>query len=159
MKVFTKKQNPKISRKELKFAAQYMYHLLVSERAHEATSITIESRNIKRSKHTLQGQTSVNNVWERSPKSFTIVLNSNISKKNQLLTLAHELVHCKQFYKNELGRTTVSGAHRFTKWKRRLVNESTFSYWDLAWEIEANGREYGLYKRYTNFVKANRLKF
>ena len=46
-----------------------------------------------------------------------------------LTTLAHELVHVKQY---ELGQLTQN-------------NESDYNYWDKPSEIEAHGREIGLF--------------
>ena len=61
-----------------------------------------------------------------------------------LSTVAHELVHVKQFAKGELYDSTVKDRTRWHgQWMKR-----TPDYWDLPWEIEAYGREVGLYTRW-----------
>ena len=56
------------------------------------------------------------------------------------LTLAHEMVHVKQYVRHELKEPTV--------WKGTNINTDKVEYWDLPWEIEAHGREIGLFVRW-----------
>lgn len=150
MKVYLRNKNDKICGEELRFAARFIYAHLVSDHIFERTKLTIESIPMK---NTCHGYTIVetSEILKRHPKKFRIQINSKLGHKKQLLTLAHELVHAKQFTKNELGTTTNKNNQRLTKWQGKLVNESVQSYFDLPWEIEAHGREYGLWKRYNNF--------
>lgn len=60
--------------------------------------------------------------------------------------LAHELVHVKQYITGELKH----GKNNITLWKGEKYDEKITDYWDLPWEIEAYGREVGLYTRYYN---------
>lgn len=55
---------------------------------------------------------------------------------NFLHTLAHEFVHLKQIELKELNYENY-------KWKNRHIDKST-DYHDLPWEIDANGRAWGL---------------
>ena len=74
-------------------------------------------------------------------------------------TLAHEMVHLKQYAKNELGKefslTTKGGVKIMTRWKNELWKAKTKEcpYWDSPWEIEAYGREVGLYRRWVDHVE------
>lgn len=83
-----------------------------------------------------------------APRHFII---RAIYKKNggigiTLSTLAHEMVHVKQFAKKELDPM-------LTKWNGVKVPKGE-NYWDHPWEIEAFGRQQGLY---TRFAKREKL--
>jgi len=83
-----------------------------------------------------------------SNKQFVINLEWNKIGKRVLQCLAHEMVHIKQYAKGEL---------KFHE-KRNLV---TFQreqyqgdeYWESLWEIEAYGREIGLYQKFKPTLK------
>jgi hypothetical protein len=66
-------------------------------------------------------------------------------------TVAHEMVHVKQYARREITdyvhSNGVASKAKYWKWKDRMVSDAT-DYWDLPWEIEANGRECGLFIRW-----------
>lgn len=78
-------------------------------------------------------------------KEFTITVDPSLGKRNMLLALAHEMVHVKQYAKGELKDYARSNK---TKWKTEVIDPDKVDYWDFPWEIEAHGREKGLYVRY-----------
>jgi len=79
-------------------------------------------------------------------KKFYIELLKGYPIDDLLLNLAHEVVHLKQFTIGELNRTVhLSNTY---KWQGKYYNEDKINYYDLPWEIEANGRERGLYYRF-----------
>ena len=59
-------------------------------------------------------------------------------------TIAHEMVHVKQYARNELRE---HGDSQFT-WLNESVDGTKINYFDLPWEIEAHGREEGLFRRW-----------
>ena len=65
-----------------------------------------------------------------------------------LETVAHEMVHVKQFARNELYEPSAKQGSRWNgKWfspRQKCVKD----YWDQPWEIEAHGRECGLFVRW-----------
>ncbi len=75
------------------------------------------------------------------PREFEIDLRRHRSVKNTLITLAHEMVHLKQFAKCEL-------KDDHTRWRGFVVDSEAIDYHDLPWEIEANTLEYILYTLY-----------
>lgn len=83
------------------------------------------------------------------PKVFDIKLSKSIKNLRKIIqTLAHEMVHVKQFAKGEIYD------HKFRrtfKWGKQVFNVDTCDYWDLPWEIEAYGKEVGLYVRFKEF--------
>ena len=58
-------------------------------------------------------------------------------------TVAHEMVHVKQYSRGELFEIRPQ-RHR---WKDAIV-KGDVDYYDLPWEIEAHGREVGLFIRW-----------
>jgi hypothetical protein len=85
-----------------------------------------------------------------SMRKFTISLSPKLSKKNILTALAHEMVHLKQYARGELKDFVRA---KGVKWKGKIYDEEKLDYWDHPWEIEAYGRERGLYIRYMQFQK------
>lgn len=78
------------------------------------------------------------------PREFDIEINKNQPLRTLLETVAHELVHAKQFARGELYQSSVTAKHR---WQGEWVEKNP-DYWDLPWEIEAHGREVGLFVRW-----------
>jgi hypothetical protein len=88
-------------------------------------------------------------MWEDDnvrPREFTITIGSNMGYQNTFLTLAHEMVHVKQYAMGEL-RDVMRGPTP-QRWHNKSYNAEDVEYWDLPWEIEAYGREKGLYYRF-----------
>jgi hypothetical protein len=83
-------------------------------------------------------------------KNFIITLNKNLSKRQMLLAIAHEMVHVKQYAKGELKdylRVNKS------KWKGEVIDPQEVDYWDQPWEIEAHGKEKNLYYEFINSIR------
>lgn len=75
------------------------------------------------------------------PREFTIEIDKALNLKTMLLVLAHECVHVKQYATGELDDS-------LSVWRGRKVNSDKVPYWEHPWEIEAYGREKGLYVRF-----------
>lgn len=65
-----------------------------------------------------------------SPREFEIILKKYTKIEKMISTLAHEMVHLKQFAKKELN-------DGLTKWKGCDVDSDNINYHDLPWEVEA----------------------
>lgn len=79
---------------------------------------------------------------QRKPRSFKIRLRKKKSYKSLIKTLAHELVHVKQFALGE-----ISELH--DRWRDGVDHRDT-DYFDLPWEIEARMLEHILFDKYRN---------
>jgi hypothetical protein len=75
------------------------------------------------------------------PREFEIELHSGIGGYDILKTLAHEMVHVKQYV---YGETNES----LTRWKGQRVDSDTIDYWVQPWEVEAHGYEAGLFTKF-----------
>lgn len=80
------------------------------------------------------------NDWYK-PRQFEIVLKRHKSLKNTISTLAHEMIHMKQFAKGELNID-------LTRWHKTIVNTEQLPYSELPWEKEASSCEYIMYNLY-----------
>lgn len=153
MHIKVRKNNAKISADELKYACKWFAEMLMSPKMIKTLDILIANN----SDEGLKGSTECYDDGCRTPRTFTIRIDSNLSRKNQLLTLAHEMVHVKQFANGEMKD------HRrkpdVVQWNKQSVNCEQTEYWDLPWEIEAYGREYGLYIRYTTHLRDQAIVF
>ena len=83
----------------------------------------------------------------KNPRHFAIELSKTQRLRALLETVAHEMVHVKQYARNELKENAGVGKHL---WKGDWVSD-TLDYYDLPWEVEAHGRERGLYIRYIQY--------
>ena len=107
-------------------------------------------------------------VDEVGKKKFSVVLaRKRLNKrgkkpltrlKNILIDLGHELVHVKQYLNNEIfdyknGDVRHKGIIFDASW-----GQDEESYYDSPWEVEAYGREWGLYKLFCRKLKEERLR-
>lgn len=103
----------------------------------------------------------------KSPRWFTINVRGKRGDDDIIKTIAHEMVHVKQYATNELGhsKTSVSrgssGRLRTLQWlgKPYKPNKRNDSYFSSPWEIEAYGREVGLYNAWVLHYNANTEKY
>jgi len=72
-------------------------------------------------------------------RTFEIEVDRTLKLRRLLETVAHEMVHVKQYARKELKSENV--------WQGKLISPTT-DYWDQPWEIEAHGRECGLFVRW-----------
>lgn len=100
-------------------------------------------------------------------KYFSVVLNIKQISKNgkrpetrlrkMLIDLGHELVHIKQYLNNEIF-DYKSGDIRFKgSYFDSSYAENEELYYDSPWEIEAYGREQGLYAMFCSKLREERL--
>ncbi len=74
-------------------------------------------------------------------REFELEINKKQPLRTLLETVAHEMVHVKQFARREMHPEKDT-------WYGKTYNPKKVSYWDLPWEIEAHGREVGLFIRW-----------
>jgi len=90
------------------------------------------------------------------PREFALQINPKRSVKAMLTALAHEMVHVKQYATGESRQ--YERTSYVTKFRGVMVNTETTNYWDLPWEIDAYGRELGLYVRFMEHWKNVKTK-
>ena len=85
-------------------------------------------------------------------RTFEIEADRKLRMRKLLETIAHEMVHVKQYARRELHPVHET-------WCGKTYNPKKVSYWDLPWEIEAHGREVGLFVRWAEQEKLGHLKW
>jgi len=85
-------------------------------------------------------------------RTFEIEADRKLRLRKLLETIAHEMVHVKQYARRELHPVHDT-------WCGKTYNPEKVSYWDLPWEIEAHGREVGLFVRWAEQEKLGHLKW
>lgn len=73
------------------------------------------------------------------PRMFILEINGTQDDEEKVKTLAHEMVHVKQYCKKELNE-------EMSKWRGQDVDADTIDYDDQPWEIEAETLGNQLYK-------------
>lgn len=137
---------------DLEEAAQFFANLLMDPRMVRNLEIDVEVEPGL----DVMGEC-INEDDTKNSRYFTIRLNRNHSD-DIIKTLAHEMVHVKQYAKNELGkqlRVSRGGLKITTQWQGNDWNpkRKEDAYFDAPWEIEAYGREVGLYAKWLQHKK------
>lgn len=140
-------KNQKITKKEIEYATYWIAERLMGKRLCNVLSITIKFCDIKHDRAYCDILDD-----EKYPRMFLIELSKNKSRNQILKDIAHELVHVKQFARRELiGFET----HRIPKYNGKEINTDKIPYWEWPWEIEAYGREIGLFSLYREHLNDN----
>jgi|SRR5210317_1267362 len=90
-------------------------------------------------------------IWEDKnyrPKQFSMRLDNTVKMRRILETVAHEMVHLSQF---ATGRWVEMYKTKNTKWQGKILKKVP-EYWDRPWEIEAHGREVGLFLQWVEYM-------
>jgi len=93
---------------------------------------------------------------EEDPRTFNIHIDESVDDvKSLLLTICHEMVHVKQYAMNELAEAETN-ARMSCLWNGALYmsSGSKADYYNSPWEVEAYGKENGLYWACKEYYKA-----
>ncbi|MDR3502999.1 MAG: hypothetical protein P4L79_10510 [Legionella sp.] len=136
----------RISKEETCRCVDWFLELLIPE-VHYKLSVDIEFRPYFLKQTNAEAQMAPHE-YGKSPREFSIVLDGCLTRPRTIKALAHECVHVKQFALNEYTEDELFGGDI---WLGKVVSPY-LDYWDQPWEIEAMGREVGLYKRYKDMI-------
>ena len=115
-------------------AAKFYLECLMTTRMEENLRVIIKFRgDIKECgyAHILERNSS------GKPRKFLIEINSFLGARDILETLAHEMVHVKQFAYGHINE-------RLSRWYDETIDTEQLDYWFHPWEIEAHGLETAL---------------
>lgn len=137
---------------KLEEAARFFASQLLHTRTVDKIELDLEIEN----KLDVEGEC-ISEDDHKNPRYFTIRLRKQ-PLNEMIRTLAHEMVHVKQYAKNELGKELSlarggKGLRIVTRWQGEFWTPGTKEdeYWDAPWEIEAYGREVGLHHKWVAF--------
>jgi predicted nucleotidyltransferase component of viral defense system len=126
-----------ISKKQLKaihWFAQQLFSTQLSQHLH----IKVSYKKVD----THWGLTIIDDYNQRGyPRHFTLEVNRSLSEHEKLMTLAHEMVHVRQYAKMELNE-------EMNRWHGEYVNTDLIPYHEQPWEIEAYDLGDRLFKQY-----------
>lgn len=80
---------------------------------------------------------------------FLIEVKKDLPMREKMITLMHELVHMKQHISLEM-KYDISNDE--TTWQDKKFLNCYIDYWDRPWEIEAHGRQLGLFIRWVEDI-------
>jgi hypothetical protein len=141
MQIYTKGSTRK-TQKIVKDLTRFCAEMLMSKRM--ADSLLIRVEFIKDLDNQYDGDCEYVDEESR-PKEFLIRVNDSLKLSKKLRTICHEMVHVKQYATGEMKYMWRPARH--TKFQGTLYPDE-LEYWDSPWEIEAFGREPGLYTRW-----------
>ena len=128
----------------VKKAAQYYGQYLLGSKLHPYVFIKIKFEKFEKGTYDYAYCDWVDD--NHCTREFLITIDSKLNKKETLLALAHEMVHVKQYAKGEMKE--IFRPTRMVKWQGKKFLHEEFDYWEQPWEIEAYGREKGLYVKF-----------
>ena len=133
-------------------AASFFYASILIPKLHYNITVDINfKRGFKRTTGLLGCCEYEDDDYEK-PKTYNISIESAQPKEDLILTLAHEFVHVKQYRTGEL-RDYLKEGLTHCRWQGNRFCFSKLEYWDYPWEIEAYGKERGLYCRFLEKYK------
>jgi len=121
---------------------------LLGSRLADNCSITVQLKKCKKKDEILGSCIGTDELL--LPRDFLIILEKEQTPKLLIQTLAHEMTHVKQFALGELKYPKRNLA--LTKWLGETIRDGDIDYWDMPWEIEAHGREVGLYMQFIEYM-------
>mgnify|MGYP003346701138 CR=1 FL=1 len=119
-------------------AAKYYANCLMTKKMQENTRIIIKFSNDL--KDCGYAYVAGKNASGR-PRKFLIDVHSGLGARVILETIAHEMVHVKQFAYGHTNET-------LSKWLNTRIDTDKIDYWFQPWEIEAHGLEIGLVTKF-----------
>ena len=155
VKYYNKKLLNKDRFQMVKSLVHFVSNKRLSKRMMNTLEINIHFHDDYMKKHSKYGDC----IWEDQhyrPKEFTINVDVAQKDANILNTIAHELVHVKQWCKGEMYELQLK--RKCYKFNGKEVNTKDMDYWDLPWEIEAHGRSVGLVVQWTRTLDINKKK-
>jgi len=98
-------------------------------------------------------------IWEDDsykPREFTMEIDTSVRLRRVLESVAHEMVNVKQFARGEMRDLMI--AERVS-WLGASYHKHSMDYYDQPWEIEAHGRELGLFIRWAEEHKLGKQRW
>lgn len=136
-------------RNVIRQAAIFYGEVLMSKRINDNLDIRINLHDQYYKNHGFLGDTMPLDCEESyRPRSFEINLDRTKRLKTIVFTLGHEFIHVKQFAKGEL-----KDGKRGNKVIFHKVKFDDDNYWESPWEIEAYGKECGLWQKFKPIYK------
>ena len=133
----------KMEKREIKEAASFFCdHLMKRLSKNILVKVRLKKNFFKNTKCFGMATWTDIDVKNHNHREFEVDIEADLGHIYLLRTLAHELVHVKQYARKELV-DMCSGNYQM--WNRVMYNENIVGYKNLPWEKEASEREKVLY--------------
>ncbi len=146
MKVYVRGPNERLTKNDIRDIICFSGDILLGKRLAKNIEVIVKNKNFKRYEWGYCGPTDWDN---RNHRKFEILLNYNASRKNQIITLLHEMTHVKQYARKQLICYSVNNF----KWLGKKMLTDANEYDNLPWEIEARLAETFLLGLYYEHVR------
>ena len=145
IKIQGKFKNKKVTAKLCRQAMRFAANLLMSKRLQRDLEISVYIRDLTNDPEDGIATCYSLDIEER-PKYFELELEETLGPFKTIKAIMHEMVHVMQRASGILFDYTKPAD--LVRYNKTIVNPKKLEYWDWPWEIDAYGREYGLYKRF-----------
>ena len=149
MKVTVKGRSTKKVKKSLiEEAARWYGRRLYDSKLYRKMKLTI---HLKPTAFDILGECVYKNP-KKCNYQYDIDLNRDMGERRILTTLAHVMVHAGQYATGNYIAYKRDSMMHLVKWHGVHYDLNVVEYWDHPWEIDAAGRELGLYIRFINHM-------
>lgn len=150
-------RSPSIPLSLVRQALVFYAGILMTKRLSDSLDIIVRFKNLKKKNNP---ESPVATCYcldvDPRPKYFELEIDRNMGQYRTFTSAAHEMVHvgqyatgrCYQYVKNQ----------DKVRFEREVFNINDINYFDCPWEVEAYGRERGLYIRFQELLKELRRK-
>lgn len=153
MKISVRGRNENLSKPEIRFVLRTFAALLI-ESSRIVKNLDVHVKCLKLDPLDF-GYCSPRDFDRYQSREFTVIVNSQHDRKKQIRTLAHEMVHLKQY---ALGELWQYGCGDY-KWMGKRLPLDEGAYRKLPWEIEAWNSEESLVKYYQKTLREAGMRF
>lgn len=151
--IITIKGGKEYQRKRVQSMIEFCQQILMPKM--DSLEIDVKLRSFKKEEDAYGYCLAVDGPRPDRPREFEIELHKDMPLRKLLETVCHEMVHVKQYARGELYESERQSKLR---WQGQWVKKD-IDYWDLPWEIEAHGRECGLFVRWAQTHKLGKKKW
>ena len=114
MKISVKGKNEVLSKKHIRYIVKLFGKLILNPQLYPNINLLVQNMNLGVNNW---GYCGISDIEEKRPRSFEILLNTNISKNKQIRTLAHEMIHLRQ---TANGQFVTYGCETY-KWNGKIL--------------------------------------
>ena len=155
MQIIVRGSSERVSRKVVREAIEFFAERLMTERLHSSLKVQVSFVSDKEIDCASDCAPDYIESTIR-PKTFELRIRNKLPLMTTIQSLAHEMVHIKQYARAELfdyfRKPLCRWRGRF--YDKESMDTETDAYWLAPWEIEARGYEEGLYNLFVKRMKA-----
>lgn len=146
MEIIVKGRSKELKKNTVKDIVEYLGHELLGKRLANNVRVTVEFIDLPL---TCYGMCDPYQFEHTQYREFVLFINKHMKKRKTLKTLIHEMVHVRQFARNQY-RQFDNNVYR---WNNKRLTMKAVDYLSMPWEIEANRLERPLYHECKHYLE------